>query len=356
MPGDRHAQPVRLGADHFHQRRSDQAVDLDLLESGAVILPDHLFRFLWRRGIVHAERIRTGAVNKAGKQEARPERALRRDSVSQNRDELELVPHVADGRDPRRQIDRGPLDLRDMGVHVPEAGHQRLPRHVNRRHIVWNRDRRARADVGDAAVPNDDDAVRHRRPPGPVDDRRAGHRVGAAFQRRIPPGDRFEIADPVARRALHELDERRLEVLANGFEAQSAGARDRRRQGSTLVEPHGLAAPDDAVDREALERNHAVGDADRLPSAGLDDDVVGRLAGHGAEKARLAVLFPVPQQHHLRRERRIAVHGEKLRGKVHTAFRRAVGADSGADDRVAALDAHAGVDVHEPVALPFRLE
>ena len=73
--------------------------------------------------------------------------------------------------------------------------------------------------------------------------------------------------------------------------------------------------------------------------------------GHGAHHARLAVLLPVTQQHHLRRERRVAVDGVERRGSVDARF----GA-VGLHDRVAAVDAHLGVDVDEAVALAFGLE
>jgi hypothetical protein len=61
--------------------------------------------------------------------------------------------------------------------------------------------------------------------------------------------------------------------------------------------------------------------------------------------------LPVPQQHHLRREGRIAVDGVELRRQRDARF----GA-VGPHDRVAAVDADVGVDVHEPVALAGRLE
>ena len=59
-------------------------------------------------------------------------------------------------------------------------------------------------------------------------DRRAHHRIGAALERRVDPRDRFEIANPIARRPLDELHQRRLEVLSNRLEAEATGARDRR--------------------------------------------------------------------------------------------------------------------------------
>ena len=62
-------------------------------------------------------------------------------------------------------------------------------------------------------------------------------------------------------------------------------------------------------------------DADRLAAARLDEDVVGRQPGNGAQHARLAVLLPVAQQHHLRRERRVAVDREELRRQRHARSR-----------------------------------
>ena len=83
VPGDGHAEPVRLGADRLDDRRRDQAVDLDLLEAGVVILRDRLLRFVRRRGVVDAERVRAAAVDRPASSDARTERALRRDGVAQ---------------------------------------------------------------------------------------------------------------------------------------------------------------------------------------------------------------------------------------------------------------------------------
>ena len=144
-----------------------------------------------------------------------------------------------------------------------------------------------------------------------------------------------------------ELDQRRLEILAHRLEAQPAGARDRRGERAVLVEPHRLAAPDDAVDRVALEPDVRRSDADRLAAARFDEDVVDGQAGNGAQHARLAVLLPVAQQHHLRRERRVAVHGVERRAAPATR-------DSAPSAFTIASPpsiAHVGVDVDEAVAL-----
>jgi hypothetical protein len=63
------------------------------------------------------------------------------------------------------------------------------------------------------------------------------------------------------------------------------------------------------------------------------------------------VLLPVAQQHHLRRERRVAVDGIELRRQRHPRF-----AAVGLHDRARAFDAHIGIDVDEAVALALRLE
>ena len=101
------------------------------------------------------------------------------------RDELELVPHVADGGHPGAEVDRRPLDLRDVRVHVPQAGHERL--------AATRRPSARPAGIGtDARGPTS--AMRPSRTittpsgiggrAGAVDDRRADHRVGAALERR----------------------------------------------------------------------------------------------------------------------------------------------------------------------------
>ena len=100
VPGDGHAEPVRLGADRLDQRRRDQAVDLDLLKSGVVVLADRLLRFVGRRGISR-RRTRSALVRRRARRAADEDRG--RASTRWRRaagDELELVPHVADGRHP----------------------------------------------------------------------------------------------------------------------------------------------------------------------------------------------------------------------------------------------------------------
>src|SRR5580765_7589375 len=54
--------------------------------------------------------------------------------------------------------------------------------------------------VTDARAPpvaHEHDAVRNRRPSGAVDDRRAGHRVGAALQQPGVAGDRLEVGEAI---------------------------------------------------------------------------------------------------------------------------------------------------------------
>jgi hypothetical protein len=238
-----------------------------------------------------------------------------------------------------------------VGVHVPQAGDDRLAVDRNRRHAGRDRHRRARPDFGDPAVADEDDAVRDRRAAGAVDDRRAGHRIGAAPQHSERRRDRFQIGEAIARRPLHEPDQRRLEVLADRLEAEPAGAGDRGGQPAVLVQPHGLPPPHDAVDRVALEADDRRADADRLAPAGFDEDFVGRQAGHGPDHARLAMLLPVAQQQHLRRERRVAVDGVERRRQLHPRL----GA-VGLDDRLAPVDPHVGVDVDEAVAVAAGLE
>ena len=83
VAGDGHAEPVRLGADRLDDRRRDEAVDLDLLEAGVVILRDRLLRLFRRRRVVDAERVGAAAVDEAGRDDARTERAPGRDRVAQ---------------------------------------------------------------------------------------------------------------------------------------------------------------------------------------------------------------------------------------------------------------------------------
>ena len=80
-----------------------------------------------------------------------------------------------------------------------------------------------------------------------------------------------------------------------------------------LRQPQRLAAPHDAVDRVALERQHLGTEADRLAAAMFDDHIVQRKAGHRLHHARPSMLHPVAHEQHLGRERRVAIDGEERR-------------------------------------------
>ncbi len=133
--------------------------------------------------------------------------------------------------------------------------------------------------------------------------------------------------------------------------AETAGARDRRRERLLLVEPQRLAAPDDAVHGVAVERHDSVGDTNRLAASRFDDDLVRRLPRHRRQHARPAVLLPVAQHQHLCGERRVAVDRVELSGQRDAG----VGA-VGVHARIRAVDRHVAIDVHEPIAPAFGLE
>src|SRR5262249_61242690 len=71
------------------------------------------------------------AVHEAGEENGRTQSLAFFDRVADGADEVELVAAVAHGRHAGGEIERSPLDLLEMGVHVPETGEDRLPLHVD---------------------------------------------------------------------------------------------------------------------------------------------------------------------------------------------------------------------------------
>jgi hypothetical protein len=196
VTGDRHAQLVRLIGDDRHERGRHDDVDLDLLETGVVIPAHSGARFIRRGHADAAERARARSVDEAGREETRPERASG-DRILRRLQELELAAHVANRRDARREVGWEPVDLRHVGVHVPEARDDELPFRIDGGDAVRHRCRCAGPDGGDAAIADDDRRVLNRGPIGAVDDRRAGDGVGRRLQRPSVSGPRPQIVHAI---------------------------------------------------------------------------------------------------------------------------------------------------------------
>ena len=239
-----------------------------------------------------------------------------------------------------------------MRMHVPQAGNDGLARDVDARHAGGDRHRRARPDTRRCV------RRARRSTPSAIGGRpvastivASDERVGARTDRGHRPGDGLEIGDPRARRRADEADEAVLEIFAHRLEAQAAGPRDRRRQRTGVVHPQRFPAPHDAVDHVLAQPHVPRADLDLVGPALFDDDVVQRLAGNGEQMMRPAVRAPVAQEQHLGGERRVAVRDEED-GRERDRFLPAVGADG----RLAAVDRHLGVHVHEAVGLALRRE
>ncbi len=79
--------------------------------------------------------------------------------VSHGGDELEFVAYVADSCNARREVNRSPLHLLVMSVHIPQAGNDVLSGNVNTLSIRRNFYFVARTDGDYFAVPNHDRRV-----------------------------------------------------------------------------------------------------------------------------------------------------------------------------------------------------
>jgi hypothetical protein len=102
------------------------------------------------RARAHPDGHRAIAVDKAGDENARPEASSAGDSGADGLDELELVAYVAHGGDSRSQVGGPPIHLRVVSVHIPETGHEVLPRYLDPGRVPRDRHLRARPDSHDA--------------------------------------------------------------------------------------------------------------------------------------------------------------------------------------------------------------
>ena len=184
---------------------------------------------------------------------ARAEAAALRDGVAHGGDEFEFVAAVAHRGDAGRQIDRSPLDLLEVGVHVPEAGQNGFAVSIDDVRVLGNlylargpaatmrplsnHDGR----VGDGAAPVPSMSV----PP-----------TIASVELRLPAifleiGQR---AHAVGAGASDEIAERAFVAFADGFEVIELGVgRDGGDQIAIRVKPERLASPDQSFDGVAVE-------------------------------------------------------------------------------------------------------
>ena len=113
---------MRLGDERGHELGLETRVDLQLGAPRANEPVDHRRDVLGTVDAQGAERLRAVAVDQAVDDDARADATAGVDGVAYRRDELHDVAFVAHGGDAGGEVDRGLLDLLDVGVHVPEAG------------------------------------------------------------------------------------------------------------------------------------------------------------------------------------------------------------------------------------------
>src|SRR5215467_13083161 len=99
---------------------------------------------------------RTGAVDDSSQQKTGPESASLLNRIAHRSNEFKLIPAVADGGDTGREIDRAPLHLLEMSMHVPEPGKQELSFRINDVCVFRNFHLAARTDSHDDTVVDDD--------------------------------------------------------------------------------------------------------------------------------------------------------------------------------------------------------
>ena len=100
----------------------DAAVDLDLLEAGVVIAPHPGDALLGRAGAGEADAGGSVTIDDAGGEEPRPDALAAVEHLARAEEEVELVADIARGGDAGGEVDRSPLHLGVVGVHLPEAG------------------------------------------------------------------------------------------------------------------------------------------------------------------------------------------------------------------------------------------
>ena len=238
MAGDGHAEAMRLGDDCPNDGRREEVVQLDLFETEVVVSPHDGASLLRRRGIDRSERVGTAAVHQAGYKRSRPEGAVCSDCVAKGDDEVQIISHVSHGRHARGEVHGSPLHLHDVGVHIPQAGHDRLSSHVNPARAARHGRRCARTRRDDPSTGDDDSGIGHRRRTGAVDEGSANERYGAGGERCNRVRHAREIRHAVARAAGHQGGQVRLEPFPHCIERQAAaGGRD-RRQATGAVQPH----------------------------------------------------------------------------------------------------------------------
>src|SRR5580704_14633792 len=138
VAGDGHADLVGRASDGGDFGLGHRAIDLHLLEAGLVITLNPLLRIVGSVNTLHADCGGTVAVDHASREDSRPETAPFADRITDGGNEFKFVAAVAHGGCAGGQVDRPPLDLFEVRVHVPEAGKDRLTLDIDHLGVGWN--------------------------------------------------------------------------------------------------------------------------------------------------------------------------------------------------------------------------
>ncbi len=218
VPSDGHAKLMRVGADSSHIVRLHRAIDFDLLKSGIVILGDPLLRVVRIVNAIDANRVGAVAVDDAGQQHVRPQRLAAVHGIPYLGDEVELIADVPHCGNSRSQVDRSPLHLLEVCVHIPQPGDDVLAGDVDALRAFWNLDAAARANGYDLTATGDDGRVRNRRLAGAIDEGCAYESEGAGAASGKRGAQLGEQRHLIMRCAGNKGRERRRVLLAHRFE------------------------------------------------------------------------------------------------------------------------------------------
>ena len=122
MSGHGHAKAMRFIRHCFQIFQRHRAVDLHLLESGGVISIGPHARLLGGIHPFDANGHRSRAIHDSGQKQTWTKAAALGDGIAHRGNEFQLVAAVAHRGDSGREINWSPLDLLEMGMHIPQPG------------------------------------------------------------------------------------------------------------------------------------------------------------------------------------------------------------------------------------------
>ena len=308
-----------------------------MVEARREIPVDPAAPFLGSRGARQAEAVGSFAVDDAGQQQARTHSPACGHRVAHLGDELELVADVAHGGDSSGEVEGSPFNLLEMGVHVPEAGNDKLAGCIDdnrvRRHCHFS----GGSDRIDASIFDEHRAIREGRFARHVDDRAPSDGDGAVRARALGGRGFRERGHPVGGREGDQSRERRRQLGTRGLEVIELGVdADERREPAGLVAPQRLASPDHALDAVSIEGNRSAATLDDVAAARFD---LRHTVGQQRKGRRPAVRRPETHQLHLHRGRGIPRHREHRSRDRRVSRQGAI-----ADRRGAVGDRHLDVD------------